>query len=104
VIEVYGDDAYLVRYADGDRQNTWADGIREPTEDYPEYCPSLTDEITAEPLKERHVCWRSPDNSQRMCFNLSTLRKVALTIGKVTTAYTTTRWFVDAKSTVLIHS
>lgn len=46
-------------------------------------CFSRNDEITDEELKDAHVCWSSPDGSCRMCFNLSTLRKVALSVGQV---------------------
>lgn len=37
------------------------------------------DEITDEDLFKTHVCWRSPDETSQMCFNLSTLKKIALT-------------------------
>jgi hypothetical protein len=41
-------------------------------------CPSTTDVITEEPLPTLHVCFISPDKSQRQCFALETLRKIAL--------------------------
>ena len=40
------------------------------------------DEITSEPLSALHVVWRSPDGSQVLRFNLSTLRKVAQRAGE----------------------
>ena len=42
-------------------------------------CPSTNDIITDDALDETHVCFVSPDGSSRQCFNLSTLRKIALT-------------------------
>lgn len=36
------------------------------------------DEITKEPLESPHICYR-PDNAPVLCFNLSTLRNLALT-------------------------
>ena len=40
------------------------------------------DEITGEQLAAKHVVWRSPDGSQELRFNLSTLRKVAARAGE----------------------
>ena len=40
------------------------------------------DEITGEKLAAKHVVWRSPDKSQCLRFNLSTLRKVAARAGE----------------------
>jgi hypothetical protein len=37
------------------------------------------DEITSEDLFKTHICWRSPDETSKMCFNFSTLKKIALT-------------------------
>lgn len=37
------------------------------------------DEITSEDLFKTHICWQSPDGTSQMCFNLSTLKKIALT-------------------------
>eukprot|EP00550_Attheya_septentrionalis_P001274 CAMPEP_0198284908 /NCGR_PEP_ID=MMETSP1449-20131203/4279_1 /TAXON_ID=420275 /ORGANISM="Attheya septentrionalis, Strain CCMP2084" /LENGTH=950 /DNA_ID=CAMNT_0043982129 /DNA_START=181 /DNA_END=3033 /DNA_ORIENTATION=+ len=42
------------------------------------FCPSTEDRITAEELPEKHICYNSPDGTNRHCFNLSTLRKIAL--------------------------
>ena len=41
-------------------------------------CPSTEDAITAEPLSRLHVCYIAPDGKTRQCFNLETLRKIAL--------------------------
>ena len=45
-------------------------------------CLSTLDEITADLLQEKHVCWVSPDGSARMCFNFATLLNIAATVGK----------------------
>ena len=44
--------------------------------------PDRNDEITDEKLEHPHVCWSSPDGSSEMFFNLSTLRKIAISLGK----------------------
>ncbi|KAG7338951.1 hypothetical protein IV203_017442 [Nitzschia inconspicua] len=41
-------------------------------------CPSRLDAITAEELPRRHVCYISPDGQSRICFQLETLRQIAL--------------------------
>lgn len=41
------------------------------------HCPSKVDEITNDPLPERHVCFISPDGQSRQCFALETLHKIA---------------------------
>ena len=41
-------------------------------------CPSTEDAITAEALPELHVCYIAPDGKSRQCFNLETLRQIAL--------------------------
>ena len=41
-------------------------------------CPSKIDAITQLPLNDIHICWISPDKKSRQCFNLETLKKVAL--------------------------
>lgn len=46
-------------------------------------CPSKVDEITRGSLEEVHVCWVSPDGKNKQCFNLETLKKVALSRHKM---------------------
>jgi len=46
-------------------------------------CTSKEDEITRGPLKQLHVCWVSPDGKNKQCFNLETLKKVALSRHKM---------------------
>lgn len=46
-------------------------------------CTSKEDEITRGPLKQLHVCWVSPDGKNKQCFNLDTLKKVALSRHKM---------------------
>ncbi len=41
-------------------------------------CPSKEDAITAEPLPRLHICYIAPDGKSRVCFNLETLRQIAL--------------------------
>ena len=41
-------------------------------------CPSTEDAITVEPLQKLHVCYNAPDGKSRLCFNLETLRQIAL--------------------------
>lgn len=41
-------------------------------------CPSIEDAITFEDLPKLHVCFFSPDNNDRQCFCLSTLRQIAI--------------------------
>jgi len=40
------------------------------------------DPITAEPLDKLHVDWHSPDRSLHMCYNFSTLKRIADSKGK----------------------
>ena len=39
-------------------------------------CDSTEDVITLDKLEKVHVCWKSPDLSNKMCFNISTLIKI----------------------------
>ena len=41
-------------------------------------CPSTEDAVTLEPLTRVHVCYIAPDGKSRVCFNLETLRQIAL--------------------------
>ena len=41
-------------------------------------CSSNVDAITQLPLTKVHVCWIAPNEQSRQCFNLDTLKKVAL--------------------------
>ena len=41
-------------------------------------CPSTEDAITLDPLSRLHVCYIVPDGKSRQCFNLETLRQIAL--------------------------
>lgn len=41
-------------------------------------CPSTEDAITAEILRQPHLCYVAPDGESRQCFNLETLRQIAL--------------------------
>jgi hypothetical protein len=41
-------------------------------------CPSTEDAITAERLRQLHICYVAPDGESRQCFNLETLRQIAL--------------------------
>lgn len=41
-------------------------------------CPSTEDAVTLEPLTRVHVCYIAPDGKSRVCFNLQTLRHIAL--------------------------
>ena len=41
-------------------------------------CPSTEDAITAEVLRQPHLCYVAPDGESRQCFNLETLRQIAL--------------------------
>lgn len=45
-------------------------------------CPSTEDAITFEPLPTLHVCLFTPDNKDRHCFCLSTLRKIAMSTSR----------------------
>ncbi len=46
-------------------------------------CPSKEDAITLEPLSRLHVCYITPDGKSRSCFNLETLRQIALKSSKL---------------------
>uniref|UniRef100_A0A061RTP4 Tudor domain-containing protein n=1 Tax=Tetraselmis sp. GSL018 TaxID=582737 RepID=A0A061RTP4_9CHLO len=79
VLDVQPGGTVRVLFDDGEEQDTPAVDVCRPALTS---CSSREDEITGKPLRPKHVCWASPDNSVRMCFNLSTLRKVAVSVGQ----------------------
>lgn len=46
-------------------------------------CSSTEDAITCEPLPKLHVCYVTPDSQSKQCFNLETLRQIALKSSKL---------------------